>query len=182
MVTGTAADHHLGRAERIARLIPRPIAAVAIVTITAGRKKANGSNVTPLVARSPSRTPTRSETTVTTTGATPVLRVRQKRVSTIGRAHRCRCHEASALPPGEVAARCAIAWRQATASTLTEIDVMPNRTSVSANSGRVDGACPQSDVVSPHLCAAVRIRSMASTTAGSNSSKSSAQSAESQSK
>jgi hypothetical protein len=33
----------------------------------------------------------------------------------------------------------------ATASGLTEIDVMPSRTSRSAYSGLVDGACPQTD-------------------------------------
>ena len=47
--------------------------------------------------------------------------------------------------------------------------------------GSSGGACPHSDGVSPRLRAAVRIRSMASTTAASDSSKSSTQSADSRS-
>jgi len=68
-----------------------------------------------------------------------------------------------------------------TASTLTETDVMPARRRCSANSGRFEGACPHSDDVMPASRHASMIRRMVSSTAGSESSNSSAQVCESRS-
>ena len=68
-----------------------------------------------------------------------------------------------------------------TASGFTDTDVMPARTRCSANAGRFDGACPHSDDVMPASRAAVMMRPMASSTAASDSSNSSAHTSESRS-
>ena len=74
----------------------------------------------------------------------------------------------------------AIAWRTEVAeSGLTDTEVIPRRTRNSANSGRLDGAWPHSDEVIPESWHAPMILVMASRTAGSDSSKSSANTAES---
>ena len=62
-----------------------------------------------------------------------------------------------------------------TASGLTEIDVIPWRTRCSAKAGRFDGAWPHSDEVIPESWQPPMMRPMASSTAGSASSKTSAQ-------
>src|SRR5437764_5953512 len=68
-----------------------------------------------------------------------------------------------------------------TASGFTEIEVIPWRTRYSANTGRLDGACPHSDDVIPASEHAWMIRAIMSSTAGPDSSNSSAQTSESRS-
>ena len=70
---------------------------------------------------------------------------------------------------------------RSTALGSTEIEVIPRRTRCSANSGRLDGAWPHSDEVMPASRAPVMMRAMASSTAASDSSNSSAQVSESRS-
>lgn len=48
-----------------------------------------------------------------------------------------------------------------TASGLTDTEVIPRRTRCSANSGRLDGACPHSDEVMPASVQARMMRAMA---------------------
>src|SRR5690606_8794688 len=68
-----------------------------------------------------------------------------------------------------------------TASGLTEIESIPSRTRCSAKDGSLDGAWPQSDEVMPASWQAVMMRAMASSTASSDSSNSSAHTVESRS-
>ena len=84
--------------------------------------------------------------------------------------------------PGTVASRsirhsasATVLRTAATASGFTEMDVIPWRTRCSAKAGRFDGACPHSDDVIPASLAPPMMRPMASRTAGSASSKTSAQ-------
>ena len=74
-----------------------------------------------------------------------------------------------------------VARTASTASGFTEIEVMPCRTRCSAKAGRFDGACPHSDDVIPAAWQPSMMRPMVSSTAGSASSKTSAQISESRS-
>jgi hypothetical protein len=67
------------------------------------------------------------------------------------------------------------------ASGFTETEVIPIRTRCSAKAGFVDGACPHSEEVIPSLHAVLTIWPIASRTAASDSSNSSAQTSESRS-
>ena len=64
---------------------------------------------------------------------------------------------------------------------FTETEVIPIRTRCSAKAGFVDGACPHSEEVIPSLHAVLTIWPIASRTAASDSSNSSAQTSESRS-